>query len=200
MDVIGTPEREPRDLPSWLGLHTGLLVVAGTVVVAGLVVVAGAAAFTAAPMPADDTSPADGTSPARAPAPDAGLPDLGIRGVGGASSVVRVGIAVGAQGRLEMEVRNGSRTVRLAGLTAEVPGVRFVPRTPPNGATLPQDGLIRLELGYVIEDCARLKPEGQIIFTLLEPEGPLDVVVPLLDDGGDRQQSALDRVLDACPE
>ena len=205
MDVIGTPDRPGRGARDGRtgtprgrgGAAAGVVVVVVVVVVVATVALVVAAG--ALPSPAGTGRPSAGVAgPSRAPTVQQpaklAAPDLGIRGTGGTVTVVGAGV----EGTLWVEVRNGGRPVRLAAVAAEVPGVRFTPRVPPNGATLPTDGLIGLRLGYVIEDCALVQQAGRILLTVIEPDGLLEIVLPVFDAQGDRRQSALDRVLAAC--
>jgi len=123
-------------------------------------------------------------------------PDLAVRAIGGSSQ--RVG--PGARGSVQLEVRNAGVALRLLAVTAEVPGVRFVDEGQPNGLPLGPDDRVEVALGFVVQDCARLRRTGRLVLRALQAGVESEVALTVTTDAeaGTVRQLALDRVLESC--
>ncbi len=123
-------------------------------------------------------------------------PDLGVQAFGGVSRRT----PGGAQGEVELEVRNARRPLRLLSVSAVVPGVRFRVVAPPNGLTLGADGRVSVRLSFVIADCALLRRTGRLVLQVEQDGRSRELGLPITDDPGTGtvRQASLDRVLDAC--
>lgn len=123
-------------------------------------------------------------------------PDLAVRSIGG--GFMRVG--AGARGDVVLEVRNAVGQLRLLSVAAELGGVSFTNLGPANGLALGPDDRVEVRLGFAIEDCTRLAPQGRLVLRVERAGQPSDLVLAITTapQPGKVRQLALDRVLKAC--
>ena len=85
-------------------------------------------------------------------------------------------------------------------VTAEVPGVRFVDEGQPHGLPLGPDDRVEVAMGFVVQDCARLRRTGRLVLRALQAGVESEVALTVTTDveAGTVRQLALDRVLGSC--